>query len=65
MPVSSPPIKTLSKFFIVLAMGAIGLNTDIVKLVKTGGAPLPWAPALLDWDHRNQPADAKHVLGLW
>ena len=34
------PIKTLSKFFIVWAMAAIGLNTDIVKLVKTGGKPL-------------------------
>ena len=34
------PFKTLSKFMIVLAMGAIGLNTDIVKLVKTGGKPL-------------------------
>ncbi len=34
------PIKTLSKFFIVLAMSAIGLNTDIVKLVKTGGKPI-------------------------
>lgn len=34
------PVKELSKFFIVLAMTAIGLNTDIVKLVKTGGKPL-------------------------
>lgn len=34
------PIKELSKFFIVLAMAAIGLNTDIVKLVRTGGKPL-------------------------
>ncbi len=34
------PIKTLSKFFIVLAMAAIGLNTDIVKLIKTGGKPI-------------------------
>lgn len=34
------PIKELSKFFIILAMAAIGLNTDIVKLVKTGGKPL-------------------------
>lgn len=34
------PIKTLSKFFIVMAMAAIGLNTDIVKLVKTGGKPI-------------------------
>ncbi|TWT12426.1 YeiH family protein [Streptococcus sp. sy004] len=29
--------KFLSKFFIVMAMAAIGLNTNIVKLVKTGG----------------------------
>lgn len=34
------PIKELSKFFIILAMAAIGLNTDIVKLVKTGGKPI-------------------------
>ncbi|KSV60048.1 YeiH family protein [Acetivibrio ethanolgignens] len=34
------PIKTLSKFFIVLAMAAIGLNTDIVKLIRTGGKPI-------------------------
>lgn len=34
------PLKTLSKFFIVMAMGAIGLNTDIVKLIKTGGKPI-------------------------
>ena len=34
------PLKTLSKFFIVLAMSAIGLNTNIVKLVKTGGKPI-------------------------
>lgn len=32
--------KTLSKFFIVMAMSAIGLNTNIVKLVKTGGKPI-------------------------
>lgn len=34
------PLKTLSKFFIIMAMAAIGLNTDVVKLVKTGGKPL-------------------------
>lgn len=33
-------LKTCSKFFIVLAMAAIGINTNIVKLVKTGGKPL-------------------------
>lgn len=34
------PLKTLSKFFIVMAMMAIGFNTDIVKLVKSGGKPI-------------------------
>lgn len=34
------PIKELSKFFIIMAMAAIGLNTNIVKLVKTGGKPI-------------------------
>lgn len=34
------PFKELSKFFIVMAMAAIGLNTDIVKLLKTGGRPI-------------------------
>ncbi len=30
----------LAKFFIAMAMGAIGLNTNIVKLVKNGGKPI-------------------------
>lgn len=34
------PIKDLSKFFIVMAMAAIGLNTNIVKLVKSGVKPI-------------------------
>ena len=34
------PLKTLSKFFIVLAMCAIGLNTNIIKLVKSGTKPI-------------------------
>lgn len=34
------PLKELSKFFIVMAMLAIGLNSNIVKLVKTGGKPM-------------------------
>lgn len=34
------PLKELSKFCIIMAMSAIGLNTDIVKLVKTGGKPI-------------------------
>lgn len=34
------PFKESSKFFIVMAMTAIGLNTDIIKLIKTGGKPI-------------------------
>lgn len=34
------PLKTLSKFFIVMAMTAIGLNTNLVKLIKSGGKPI-------------------------
>lgn len=34
------PIKMLSKFFIIMAMTAIGFNTDLIKLIKTGGKPL-------------------------
>lgn len=34
------PLKDLSKFLIILAMSAIGLNTNIVKLIKTGAKPL-------------------------
>jgi len=58
------PVKELSKFFIVLAMAAIGLNSNIVKLVRTGGKPLLtgaccWAGitgvSLL----------MQHVMGIW
>ena len=34
------PLKWLSKFMIVLAMAAVGLNTNIVKLIKTSSKPL-------------------------
>ena len=34
------PFKELSKFFIIMAMAAIGLNTDLIKLVRTGGRPI-------------------------
>ena len=58
------PLKTLSKFLIVMAMCAIGLNTDIVKLVKSGGKPIAlgaccWvAIALVS-------LGMQHLLGIW
>ncbi len=35
-----PAMKWLAKFFIAMAMGAIGLNTNVVELVKKGGKPI-------------------------
>ncbi|MGC4019706.1 MAG: YeiH family protein [Muricomes sp.] len=34
------PLKDLSKFLIMMAMAAVGLNTNIIKLVKTGAKPI-------------------------
>ena len=58
------PIKELSKFFIVLAMAAIGLNTDIVKLIKTGGEPIIMGFAC--WVGITAVSLVmQHVLGIW
>lgn len=35
-----PAMKWLAKFFIAMAMCAIGLNTNLVQLVKKGGKPI-------------------------
>lgn len=35
-----PAMKSLSKLFIAMAMAAIGLNTNIVNLIKKGGKPI-------------------------
>ncbi len=58
------PFKELSKFFIIWAMAAIGLNTNIVKLIKTGGKPLLlgfccWSGITL------VSLLMQHLLGLW
>lgn len=58
------PIKELSKFFIVLAMAAIGLNTDIVKLIKTGGKPI--IMGLCCWIGITAVSLVlQHVMGIW
>ena len=58
------PLKTLSKFFIVLAMSAIGLNTNIVKLIKTGGKPL--FLGFCCWvGITGMCLFMQHMLGLW
>lgn len=58
------PIKELSKFFIVMAMAAIGLNTNIVKLVRTGGKPI--LMGLCCWvGIACVSLGMQHVLGIW
>lgn len=58
------PIKELSKFFIILAMAAIGLNTNIVKLIKTGGKPL--IMGFCCWiGITGVSLVMQHVMGLW
>ncbi|MDO4302242.1 MAG: YeiH family protein [Clostridia bacterium] len=56
--------KTLSKFFIVMAMSAIGLNTNIVKLIKTGGKPI--FMGFCCWIGIACVSLAmQHILGIW
>lgn len=58
------PIKELSKFFIVLAMSAIGLNTDIIKLIKTGGKPI--IMGFCCWVGITAVSlFMQHMMGLW
>ncbi len=58
------PLKGLSKFLIVMAMAAIGLNTNVIKLIKTGGKPIftgfcCWAGITL------VSLGLQHILGIW
>lgn len=58
------PLRNLSKFFIIMAMAAIGLNTNIVKLVKTGGKPI--FMGLCCWlGIAGVSLLMQHVLGIW
>ena len=58
------PAKELSKFMIVTAMAAIGLNSDVVKLVRTGGKPV--ALGACCWVGITAVSlIMQHVLGIW
>ena len=58
------PLKLASKFFIVMAMAAIGLNTDVVGLVKSGAKPIVLGAAC--WIAiASVSLGAQHMLGLW
>ncbi len=58
------PFRSLSRFFILIAMAAIGLNTDIRTLLRTGGKPLLlglgcWASVTLT------SLGMQRLLGIW
>lgn len=58
------PLKTMSKFLIVMAMAAIGLNTDIKKLIKNGGKPI--LAGLCCWvGIAGVSLLMQHVMGIW
>ena len=58
------PVKELSKFFIVLAMAAIGMNSNIIKLIKTGGKPI--IMGFCCWvGITGVSLLMQHVLGIW
>ena len=58
------PLKELSKFFIIMAMAAVGVNTNIVKLVKTGGKPILMGMAC--WIGITAVSlGMQHVLEIW
>lgn len=63
-PAIVAPIKELSKFMIVLAMAAIGFNTNLVKLVKSGGKPI--LLGFVCWvSIACVSLFAQHVIGMW
>ena len=58
------PLKDLSKFFIIMAMAAIGLNSNVVRLVKSGGRPLLLGGCC--WIGITAVSLVmQHVMGIW
>ena len=58
------PLKALSKFFIIMAMAAIGLNSNVVQLVKSGGRPLLLGGCC--WIGITAVSLVmQHVMGIW
>ena len=58
------PIKELSKFMIIMAMAAIGLNSNLIKLVKTGGKPI--AVGAFCWIGITVVSlIAQHIMKIW
>lgn len=57
-------LPAVGKFMIAMAMAAIGLNTNLVKLIKTGGKPI--ALGFICWVCIALVSiGMQHVLGIW
>ena len=58
------PIKELSKFMFIMAMAAIGLNSNVIKLIKTGGKPI--AVGALCWCGITVVSlIMQHIMKIW
>ncbi len=58
------PIKELSKFMIIMAMAAIGLNSNVIKLIKSGGKPI--AVGALCWFGITVVSlIMQHIMKIW
>ena len=55
------PVKELSKFMIIMAMAAIGLNSNVVQLIKTGGKPLLVGRVGITGVRLAM----QHIMGIW
>lgn len=58
------PIKELSKFMIIMAMAAIGLNSNVIQLIKTGGKPI-MVGASCWWGITIVSLVMQHVMKIW
>lgn len=58
------PLKELSKFMIIMAMSAIGLNSNVIQLIKTGGKPIILGASC--WCGITIVSlIMQHVMGIW
>ncbi|MDO4207223.1 MAG: YeiH family protein [Lachnospiraceae bacterium] len=58
------PLKELSKFCIIMAMAAIGLNSNVVKLIESGGKPILLGACC--WiGITSVSLLMQHVMGIW
>lgn len=58
------PLKELSKFMIIMAMAAIGLNSNVIQLIKTGGKPIALGASCW-FGITIVSLLMQHIMGIW